>query len=399
MKEIARRSATVRLWNPGNPGWWLLVVFIAAGAWVLVTGLGPAFQRFAVTGALAVLCSVPMFVLVWFLVKGMQIVTRPARSAALAAVIWGAVVATGVFALNANGAIILLLAQHVSLDFANEWGAAIAAPLTEETGKLLGVVAVILAARSWLRTAMDGLLLGALVGLGFLLTENVIYAFNITTMSFGESQPIATLVTYLLRTGLFWPVSHAIFTAFTGAALGFLFGRPAARRYGWGLLCLALAYGVHFFWNSPVLPGILSRMAFATCIPFLLWLVIHLARRAEHAWVATVLNGEVEAGTLPREWAEGLGGTLRARRRRRREAVRAYGPAAKPVQRAHEALLVDLADAVDAGDQAANDLRTRVRLALEEGQRRAAEAARAQAEYQRQLDEYRRYWAERGYQV
>ena len=115
--------------------------------------------------------------------------------------------------------------------------------------------------------------------------------------------------------------------------------------------------------------------------------------------MATVLNGEVEAGTLPREWAEGLGGTLRARRRRRREAVRVYGPAAKQVQRAHEALLVDLADAVDAGDQAANDLRTRVRLALEEGQRRAAEAARAQAEYQRQLDEYRRYWAERGYQV
>ena len=141
MKEIARRSATVRLWNPGNPGWWLLVVFTAAGAWVLATGLAPAFQRFAVTGALAVLLSAPMFVLVWFLVKGMQIVTRPARSAALAAVIWGAVVATGVFALNANGAVILLLAQHVSLDFANEWGAAIAAPLTEETGKLLGVVA------------------------------------------------------------------------------------------------------------------------------------------------------------------------------------------------------------------------------------------------------------------
>ena len=399
MKEIARRSATVRLWNPGNPGWWLLVVFTAAGAWVLATGLAPAFQRFAVTGALAVLLSAPMFVLVWFLVKGMQIVTRPARSAALAAVIWGAVVATGVFALNANGAVILLLAQHVSLDFANAWGAAIAAPLTEETGKLLGVVAVVLAARSWLRTAMDGLLLGALVGLGFLLAENVIYAFNITAMSFGESQPIATVVTYLLRTGLFWPVSHAIFTAFTGAALGFLFGRPQARRYGWGILCLALAYGVHFLWNSPVLPGILSRMAFAACIPFLLWLVIHLARRAEHAWVATVLNGEVEAGTLPREWAEGLGGTLRARRRRRREAVRVYGPAAKPVQRAHEALLVDLADAVDAGDQAANDLRTRVRLSLEEGQRRAAEAARAQAEYQRQLEEYRRYWAERGYQV
>ena len=400
MKEITRRSAAVRWWNPGNAGWWLLVVFVATGGWVLVTNLGPAFERFAVTGALAVLFSVPMLALVWWLVKSMQIVTRPARSASVAAVVWGAVVATGVFALNANSAVILLLAQHVSLDFANEWGAAIAAPLTEETGKLLGVVAVVVAARSWLRGPMDGLLIGALVGLGFLLTENVIYAFNITAMSFGESQPIATLVTYLLRTGLFWPVSHAIFTAFTGAALGFLFGRPAARRYGQGLLCLALAYGVHFLWNAPVLPGILWRMAFAACIPFLLWLVIHLARRAEHSWVTSVLDGEVAAGTLPREWVDGLAATLRARVRRRRQLARTYGAAVRPVQRAHEALLVDLADAVDAGDEeGAKALRAVASQALEEGRRRAEEAARAQADYQRQLDEYRRYWAERGYQV
>jgi len=407
MKEITRRSAALRWWDPRSVGWWLFVVCTAVGGWIMVTSLAPAFQRYAVTGVLAIALSVPMFFLIWYLVRAMQIVTRPARSASVAAVVWGAAAATGLFALNANGAIMLALAQHVSLDFANAWGAAIAAPLTEETGKLLGVVAVVVASRSWLRGPMDGLLLGALVGLGFLLAENVLYAFNVTVMSFGENQAIATGAIYFVRTGLFWPISHAIFTAFAGAALGFLLGRPAARRYGWGALCLALAYGVHFVWNSPILPGILARMAFATAIPFILWGVITVARRAEHAWVRGVLATEVAAGTIPAEWVDWLGGSLRARRRRRRELVRAYSREMRGVQRSHEALLVELADAVDSPDlEQADVLRHKARLDYEGAQRRAVEAAQAAAqqqaawaEYYRQVEEYRRYWAERGYQV
>ncbi|MGC4174421.1 PrsW family glutamic-type intramembrane protease [Demequina sp.] len=407
MKEITRRSAAVRWWDPRNAGWWLLIVFTLVGGWVMVSSLAPAFQRYAITGALALVLGTPMFIVVWWLVASMHIVTKPAPSAKIAAVIWGAAVATGLFAINANGAIILMLAQHVSVDFANDWGAAIAAPLTEETGKLLGVAAVVIAARSWLRGPMDGLLLGALVGLGFLTAENVLYAFNVTVMSFGESQPISTIAIYVIRTGLFWPISHAIFTALAGAGLGFLFGRPAARRYGWGILSLALAYGIHFFWNSPILPGMLTRMAFAAVVPFVLWLVVHLARRAESGWVNGVLAGEVERGTIPAEWVQWLGGSLHARRRRRRDLVRQYGPAIRQAERTHEALLVDLADAVDAGDEdAANAYRAQVRSSLEEAQRRAeaaAQAAAAQqqawADYYRQVEEYRRYWAERGYRV
>src|SRR5690606_19940391 len=113
MKEITRRSAAVKLWDPRSVAWWLFVAAVAVGGWIMVTSLAPGFKRFPVTGALAIVLSVPMFVIVWYLVRGMQIVTRPARSAALAAVAWGGVVATGVFAINANGAIILVLAQHV----------------------------------------------------------------------------------------------------------------------------------------------------------------------------------------------------------------------------------------------------------------------------------------------
>jgi len=407
MKEITRRSASVRWWDPRNVGWWLVVVLCAVGAWELGTSLGPAAARYPVTATLAVLFSVPMFVIVWFLVRSMHIVTKPARSAGITAVAWGAAAATGVFAIKANGAIILLLAQHVSLNFANGWGAAIAAPITEETGKLLGIAAVLIAARSWLRGPVDGLVLGALVGLGFLLAENILYAFNVTVLNFGESQPLDTVAIYFVRTGLFWPISHAIFTAFAGAALGFWWGRPGARRPWWGVLCIALAYGTHFLWNSPLLPGFLARMGFATLVPFVLWFVVHRARKAEAAWLRGVLHGEVVAGTIPQEWVDGLGSTLHARRRYWRRVTKAYGAQGRAAQRGHEAMLVDLADAVDAGDaQAAAILRAQARAAHEEAQRRAAaaahEAARLQAawdEYYRQVDEYRRYWAARGYRV
>lgn len=355
MKEITRRVAAVPVWKPSRLGWWLLAVALITGLVLFSLWLGPAFARFPITGALAVVLSVPYLVLVWWLGGLMQIGTRIGRSGTVAAILWGALVATAVFAMEANAAIITLVAQHAGLDAANDWGAAIAAPITEETGKLLGIAAVIVAARSWLRGPMDGLILGAFVGLGFTIAENVIYAFNITVMTFEENQAVSTLAIYFLRAFLFWPVSHVAFTALAGAGLGFLLGRPGSRSAAWGLVSLALAYSLHFVWNSPLLPGVLARMGFASLIPFIVWLVVHRARRAEHAWLTRALAGEVDAGTVPAAHVESLGATLLRRLKHRRAVVRAYGPQARGAQRRLEGLLVDLADAADADDTAERD--------------------------------------------
>jgi hypothetical protein len=70
-------------------------------------------------------------------------------------------------------------------------------------------------------------------------------------MSFGESQPVATLAIYFVRTVLFWPISHAIFTGLAGAALGFALGRPGSRSPLWAALCLLGAYGIRRVVSSP----------------------------------------------------------------------------------------------------------------------------------------------------
>lgn len=363
MKEITRRVTAVPAWKPGRPGWWVLALALVTGLVLCSLWLGPAFARFPIAGAVGVALSVPYVVLVWWLMGVMQIGTRLARSGAVTAILWGGLVATAVYAAEANGAIITLLAQHGGLDLANEWGAAIAAPLTEETGKALGIAAVLIAARSWLRGPMDGLIMGAFVGMGFTVTENVLYAFNTAVLTFEENQAVSTIAIYLLRAVLLWPVDHVAFTALAGAGLGFLLGRPGSRSVQWGVLSLVLAYGLHFLWNSPLLPGVLARMGFASLIPFIVWFVVHRARRAEHAWLTGALAHEVEVGAVPSVHVEALAPTLRRRLKHRRAVARAYGPPARTAQRKLEGLMVGIADAVDAGDTAERD---RLRAQLDE---------------------------------
>lgn len=348
MKEIASVTMPLRWWQPRNPGWWALTAMLVAGAVVLALAVGPAMIRFPVATAIAVVLSGIIVLVAALLIRPLEIVTRIGVRAAVAATLWGALVATAIYALSANAAIITMLAQHVSVEFADAWGAAIAAPLTEETGKLLGVAAVVIAGRGWLRGPMDGFILGAWVGLGFSVVEDLLYGYTMTVLTFEENEAFATMLSYILRAGLFWPISHIVFSAIAGAGLGFLCGRPAARHRGGAVTCLVLAYGLHALWNSPLLPSVPLRMLVAAAVPFLVWLVVHQSRRAEYRWYRVAIAPEVDAGHVPARYADMLAPTLWSRLRHRRRVVRAYGTGARQPQRDLEAALVDVADAADA---------------------------------------------------
>lgn len=351
MKTISRRIGTVRAFNPRNLGWWAWVVPSLAGLVLFGIMLIPAFELYPLTAAVGVAMTVPYLLLWWFALQAMQIVTRIGTSGQIAAILWGGGAAVGIYALPANGAIIEFLGQAFGVHFSNDWGAAIAAPFTEETGKALGVLAVMVAAKSWLRTPMDGMLVGGFVGLGFTVSENFLYGFNITSMNFGENPAVSTLVVYLLRAGLFFPISHVIFTALAGAGVGYLLGRRAGRNGWWALLCFVAAYGLHFLWNSPLLGNWIVRFAVVGAVPFVTWLFVHFARRAEHRWYRAAIAPEVQRGTVPARYAGMIGGTLIKRLRYRSGVGRIYGPVGRRFQRELEGMLVDLADASDAGDE------------------------------------------------
>jgi len=369
VKELSRRRFAVRL-NPRRPGVWLLAVALVAGVVILVHGMWPGVQRWPIAVVMAVILSVPLAALWLFALRLPQLWARIARSGAASAMLWGAFVATCVYAINANGAIITLVGQNVGVHFAIDWGAAIAAPLTEETGKAFGIIAVLLASGQRLRTPMDGALLGGLVGLGFTVTEDILYSVNIAQLNLGENQWLSTVAIYFLRAGLFGLVSHVLMSAAVGAGLGYLMSGKVAtgpggvpvrlRRPLLGISLIGLGYLLHFTWNSPIEIG--PRFVYQAIVPLLAWWVLWGIRRAEARWFRATLMAPGALDDLPPEWIDAVKHSWFARRRYRAGIVRTYGPVAGTLQRQLEASLSDLADAVNSGDQAdAERLRAQLR--------------------------------------
>lgn len=350
MKELRRRSFALRWWQPANPAWWVWGVITLVGLGYFIYSIFFAvviLPLSAVTGFL-VTAGVAAFWL-WF-IRRPQIFGRISARAIIAAFAWGAFAATGAFALEGNSAVIALLGQTASIDLAFAWGPAIAAPITEEIAKTLGVVLVVLVARSRLRTPMEGAFLGAYVGLGFEAGENFLYGFNVAFMGFGENQVGDTLLVLFARAGIFALVSHTIFSAVAGAGIAYLWPARGEPRLMRGAALVIAAVGIHALWNSPLLLGLGWRFAVAAAIPLAFYWLLKTWRRDEQRWFRDVLAPDVAAGFIPQAYVDNVAPSLRLRRRHRNAVEAAYGPHAGIYQRYLDAVMVDLADAVSAGD-------------------------------------------------
>lgn len=304
----------------------------------------------------------PLVVGWWWLLRLPQLWSRISRSGAIAAMAWGAFSAAGVYALPANSALITVLGQRVGIDAAQQWGAALIAPFTEETGKALGIAVVLLAAGQRLRTPMDAALLGAFSAVGFTATEDVLYGINIAYLNLGENELASTTVVYVARAIVFGPVSHIVFSSALGAGIGVL---AVGRRRGkipMGFALIALGAGLHGLWNSPWLGSLWAKLAYVIVVPLVMWAVLRYLRTEEHRWFQQVLARQGALGAVPAMYVGTVGATWWKRRAYRANVVKTFGAGALAPQRVFEAGLTDLADAIDVGDHVASE---RIRSALE----------------------------------
>ena len=129
-------------------------------------------------------------------------------------------------------------------------GAAVQAPVVEESMKSLGLGALLIWGRRFIGGPIDGVVYAVLIAAGFAFTENILYFGR----SFHEAQASGTVdvfwQTFLLR-GLLSPFAHASFTALCGLGLGIAAERRALMLYfGLGIGGLGLGMSLHALWNG-----------------------------------------------------------------------------------------------------------------------------------------------------
>jgi RsiW-degrading membrane proteinase PrsW (M82 family) len=169
---------------------------------------------------------------------------------------------------------------------------------------------------------LDGVVLGALVGLGFAMTENITY-FGMAYRDGGAEGLGAIFVIRSVINGL----GHAVWTSFTGAALGWArarHGRGVLRAIvpliGWSfavvghglwnlgasLVISILTIGferVYFLdqWLALVIGGAIGGLPFSLTPLMLIYIVARLAREHEAEIVRRYLPVEVALGVFSAE--------------------------------------------------------------------------------------------------
>ncbi|MEK8226591.1 PrsW family intramembrane metalloprotease [Oerskovia sp. M15] len=117
---------------------------------------------------------------------------------------------------------------------------------------MLGVVLVLYAGRAHVTRPLNGLVYGAMVGLGFEVSENVSYIVQGAIMD-PNSDAVGALQVGLSRV-LIGLGGHAMFTAIAGFGVAYAltaFRVPVARRIGMAVGAYLLAWALHFAWNAP----------------------------------------------------------------------------------------------------------------------------------------------------
>lgn len=162
------------------------------------------------------------------------------------AFMWGAVIATA-FSLVANtlfGVAVFELTRDPFIS--NQATASISAPIAEELTKGAAVLVLFMLFRRDFDNVLDGILYGALVGLGFAWFENVIYYSRA-----GEGGVMEMVKLTYLRGILNGVSSHVAYTGLTG--LGFGLARVLRRgvlRFSLPVLFLGMAMAAHAAWNT-----------------------------------------------------------------------------------------------------------------------------------------------------
>lgn len=195
-------------------------------------------------------------------------------------------------------------------EIADYTGAVFVAPLIEEPSKAIFLAYVI-----WNRhfdNMTDGFVYGAACGLGFGMTENLLYFV-------GNSDDVEAWGRMVIIRTFYSAVMHATATAIVGASLGFARFRGCLTLSAVGFGGLALGMMVHGLWNGLItlgqltggdVPFFLDLVLFPVEVA-LVFLVFQICLWEESITIQRELREEAEQGRIPHEHADILSSWFR----------------------------------------------------------------------------------------
>ncbi|WP_018602464.1 PrsW family intramembrane metalloprotease [Mycobacterium sp. 155] len=299
--------------QPRNLAFWVYVLLVLVGLGQFVDSVG-RFHSYSVLTAATVFAIYGA--VIWWLAQRADRYTDLPVKLLITALVWGAFAATWAMAAVANTAIGDIYAKQFGQRWSLDWAAGLSAPITEELAKGAGLVLIIVLAPRIVRTAFDGFIIGLVIGLGFQLLEDMLYALR-------NEQGMALVMVLRMLTGV---GGHFAYTAIFCAGLIYLLGRPAEpRRVGRGLLLMVTAPVLHGLWDSAgalvggrglLLVGLWAGILVVTLIIFFRVYVLTVPQ--ERALLRGVLAPEVASGVLAEVELDAIAGNRKTRRRYRK---------------------------------------------------------------------------------
>lgn len=216
-----------------------------------------------------------------------------------AAFLWGAVPSI-IVAYIFNTFLSIPVYMLVGETYGDAVSASLVAPLVEETIKGFALLAIFLFWRNQIDSILDGIIYGAMVGMGFAMVENVYYFVNV----YAEGDATAWQINIFMRSVIFG-LNHALFTSMSG--LGIAIARMTIHRwlkFVAPIVGYSLAMFLHFLHNALV--SFESALCFLALLfdwggVILVLGIIGFALYQEQAWIRDYLAEEVRLRILTME--------------------------------------------------------------------------------------------------
>lgn len=212
---------------------------------------------------------------------------------------WGAIPSI-VLALLASLTFSAPLQSIVGPDVTNTTMAVLVAPPVEETVKAIALVAIFVLLRHEVDSLLDGIIYGAMVGIGFAMVENFFYFVTVY-----QTEGPGTWGTTIFLRAIVFGLNHSLFTSITGLGMAIArFSAEQAVRILAPLAGWSLAVFLHALHNLGASSG--GLLCFILPVTdwggvVLLALIIAWALLQERRWIRDYLRDEVAHGTLTPE--------------------------------------------------------------------------------------------------